>query len=133
MDSLENRIFESKYCPEIDVDIDPTPDSSTYESHGLTRKELQMFRKCISYKNPEELRQALIKATDEKYNELLKNFNITPTVLQNQINTKAGVSRTRLEKLVNDDEDIWDSVRWWGDITGLESEESATQRTNQPG
>ena len=44
MDAFENRIFESKYHPEIDVDIDPTPDSNTYESLGLTKTELQMFR-----------------------------------------------------------------------------------------
>ena len=54
-----------------------------------------MFRNFSSYKNPEEHRQALIEANDEKYNELLKDSNITLTVLKNQINTKTDVSRTR--------------------------------------
>ena len=54
-----------------------------------------MFRKFFSYKNPEEFRQALIEANDEKYNELLKDSNITLSVLKNQINTKTDVSRTR--------------------------------------
>ena len=52
MDAFENRIFESKHRPEIDVDIDPTSDSNTYESIGLTKKELQMFRNFFTYKNP---------------------------------------------------------------------------------
>ena len=95
VDAFENRIFESKYHPEIDVDNGPTPDSNTYESHGLTKRVLQMFRKFFSYKNPEEFRQALIEANDEKYNELLKDSNITLTVLKNQINTKTDVWRTR--------------------------------------
>ena len=43
MDTFENRIFESKYHPEIDVDNDATPDSNTYESHGLTKKKF----KCL--------------------------------------------------------------------------------------
>ena len=66
VDAFENRKFESKYHPKIDVDIDLTPDSNTYESHGLTKKELQMFRKFFSHKKPKELRQALIETTDEK-------------------------------------------------------------------
>ena len=44
VDAFENRIFESKYRPEIDVDIDLPPDSNTYESYGLTSKELRMFK-----------------------------------------------------------------------------------------
>ena len=51
-DAFENRIFESKYCPKNDVDIDPTTDSNTYESLGLAKTELQMFRKFFSQKNP---------------------------------------------------------------------------------
>ena len=133
MNAFENPIFESKYRPEIDVDIDPAPDSNTYESHVLTKKELQIFRKFFSYKNLEELRQALIETTDEKCNELLKDLNITLTVLKNQINTNTGVPRTRLENLANFVEDILDSVRWRGNITDLESEESAAQKRNQPG
>ena len=143
MDAFENRIFESKYRPEVDIDIDLTPDSNTYgltkkESYGLTKKELQMFRKRFSYKNPEELRQTLIETTDEKYNEFLKALNIKLTVLKKQINTKTGISCTRLENLVNVVEDILDSVRWRVDIPeleirDLESEESSAQRKNQPG
>ena len=52
MDAFENRIFESKHRPEIDVGIDPTPDSNTYESLGLTKKESEMFRKFFTYKSP---------------------------------------------------------------------------------
>ena len=138
VDAFENWIFESKYCPEIDIDIDTTPDSNTYGSHGLTKKELQMFKKRFSYKNPEELRQTLIETTDEKYNEFLKALNIKLTVLKKQINTKTGISCTRLENLVNVVEDILDSVRWHDnipdlEIPDLESEESAAQGRNQPG
>ena len=57
VDAFKNRIFESRYRPEIDVDIiDPTPDSNIYESHGLTKKEMQMFIKVFAYKNPVEFR-----------------------------------------------------------------------------
>ena len=143
MDAFENQIFESKYRPEVDIDIDLTPDSNTYgltkkESYGLTKKELQMFRKRFSYKNPEELRQTLIETNDKKYYELLRDLNIILTVLKEQINTKTGVSRARLENLVNVVEDILDSVRWRVDIPeleirDLESEESSAQRKNQPG
>ena len=37
---FENRIFESKYSPKIDVDTDLPSDSNTYESHGLTDKDV---------------------------------------------------------------------------------------------
>ena len=70
VDAFENRIFESKYRPKIDVDINPTPNSNTYESLGLAKTELQMFRKLFSQKNPEDLLLALIETTDKKYNEL---------------------------------------------------------------
>ena len=92
-----------------------------------------MFRKCFSCKSPEELRMALIETTDEKYNELLKNLNITLTLLKNQINTKTGISRARLENFVTVVEDILHSVGWHGDIPDLESEESAAQRRTQLG
>ena len=107
--------------------------SSDNESHGLTDEELQIFRNIYNNKNPKELRQALIETPDEKYNELLKDLNITLTVLKNQINTKTGISRTRLENLVNVLEDILDSVRWRSDIPDLESEERVAQRRNKPG
>ena len=75
----------------------------------------------------------MIETIDEKYNELLKDLYITLTVLKNKINTKIGVSRTRLENLVNIVDVILDSARWLGDIPDLESEESTEQRRNQPG
>ena len=53
--------------------------------------------------------------------------------MKNQINTKTGISHTRLENLVNVVKDILESVRWQSDIPDLESEESAAQRRNQPG
>ena len=99
----------------------------------MTDEELQIFRNIYNNKHPKELRQALIETPDEKYNELLKDLNITLTVLKNQINTKTGISRTRLENLVNVLEDILDSVRWCGDIPDLESEERVAQRRNKPG
>ena len=132
VEAFENQIFESKYRLDIDVDIDPTPDSYTYKSHGLTDKELQMFRKLFGYKKPLKSRKALTEATDEEYNEFLKDFNIKLTVLKDQINTNTGVSRTRLENLVNAVEDILDSVRWHDNIPVIEIEESAAQRRNQP-
>ena len=132
-EAFENRIFESKYCLDIDVDINPTPDSNTYKSHGLTDKELQMFRRIVGYENPLKLRQALTEATDEEYNDFLKDFNIKLTVLRDQINTNTGFSRTILENLVNAVVDILDSVRWRDNIPDLEIEQSAAQRRNQPG
>ena len=99
----------------------------------MTDEELQIFRNIYNNKNPKELRQALIETPDEKYNELLKDLNITLTVLKNQINTKTSISCARLENLVNALEDILDSVRWRGDIPDLESEEPTAQRRNQPG
>ena len=84
IEAFENRIIESEYHPDLVVgndlsnnresDLLPASDSNNYESHGFTDRELQMFSKYFSYKNPKELRQALIEATDEKYNDLLKDF-----------------------------------------------------------
>ena len=99
----------------------------------MTDEKLQMFRNVYNNKNPKELRHALIETPDEKYNELLKDLNFTLTVLKYQINTKTGISRTRLEHLVNVLEDILNSIRWRGDIPDLESEEPAAQRRNKPG
>ena len=72
VDAFENRIFESKYRPEIDVDdyLIDDPESnlnsaSDYGYYGLTDKKLQMFKKLFGYQNPELLRQTLIEATDE--------------------------------------------------------------------
>ena len=72
VDAFENRIFESKYRPEIDVDNDLIDDpesnlnaASDYGYYGLTDKKLQMFKKLFGYQKPEWLRQTLIEATDE--------------------------------------------------------------------
>ena len=75
----------------------------------------------------------MVETTDEKYNELLKDLNITLTVLKNYFNTKTGVSRLRKKHLVNVVEDILDSVRWRGNIPNLEGEEPPAQRRNQSG
>ena len=61
-----------------------------------------MFKKHFSYKNPEELEQALMGAdSEEKYNEFLNDLNIKQDVLRDQIKPKSGASRKRLENLVN--------------------------------
>ena len=65
-----------------------------------------MFKKTFGGQNPEKLRQTLIAATDEKYNDLLKDLNIELTDLKDQTNTNTGVSRTRLKNLVSAVEDI---------------------------
>ena len=46
-------------------DSSATSDSIIDESHGLTDKELKIFKKLFSYKNPEELEQTLIRADTE--------------------------------------------------------------------
>ena len=98
------------------------------ESHGLTGKELQMFKKLFSYKNPGKLEEALIRVdVEEKYNELLNDLNIKQTVLTDQIKTKIYVSRTRLENLANVVKNILDNVGLNNNMPDLESEESAAQ------
>ena len=82
MDAFERRVFENKGRPEIDVDYDSRSDSNTYESYGLTDNKLQMFKKLFGYENPIKLMQALIEATDEEYNDLLKDLNIKLTVFR---------------------------------------------------
>ena len=53
----------------------------------------------FSYKNPEELQQALMRAdTEGKYYEFLNDLNIRQIVLRDQIRTITGVSRTKLQK-----------------------------------
>ena len=131
-------MFQSIHRQLIDTDYDLDNDqesnllaTSDYESHGLADKELQMFRKLFSCKNPEELTQALIEGTDEKHNDLLNNLKTEQTVLEDQIKTKIGVQRTRLENLRIVVRDILDGVRWSDNIPDLESEESASQRRNE--
>ena len=136
VDAFERNVFRSinaDYDSNNDQESDllAASDSNIYEFYGLTDKELIMFKKLFGYKNPEELRQALIEATDEKYNDLLKEFNIKLTVLRDQIKIKTGVSRTRLENLVNVVEDILDGVRWGNNLPDLKCEESAAQRRNE--
>ena len=66
-----------------------------------------MFKKLISYKNPEELRQALMRAdTEEKDHEFLNDLNIKQTVLTDQIKTNIGVSW-----MLNVVKNIFDTVR----------------------
>ena len=141
MDAFESDVFRSINHPLIDADYNSNndqksnlltaSDSNIYESYGLTGKELQMFKKLFGYKNPGELREALIGATDEKYNELLKELNIKLTVLRDQIKIVTGFSCARRENLVNVVEDILDGARWQNNIPDLESEESAAQRRNE--
>ena len=103
-------------------------DPNIYESHNLTDKELQMFRRFFGYGNPEELKYALIGANSKKEcNEILNDHNIKQTVLRDQIKTKIGVSRTRLENLVKVAEDILDRTKLYNNMPELENEESAKQ------
>ena len=138
IEAYKNRIFESKYRPNIDVDNNlsnnqesdsfSASDPNIYESHNLTDRELQMFRRFFGYGNPEELKYALIGANSKKKcNEILNDHNIKQTVLRDQIKTKIGVSRTRLENLVKVAEDILDRTKLYNNMPELESEESAKQ------
>ena len=63
----------------------------------------------------------------KKCNEILNDHNIKQTVLRDQIKTKIGVSRTRLENLVKVAEDILDRTKLYNNMPELESEESAKQ------
>ena len=90
-------MFQSINFPLIDVDYDSNNDQESdllaasdynvYEPYGLDDKELKMFEKLFPYKNPGELRQTLIEATDEKHNDLSKDLNIKRTVLRDQTET----------------------------------------------
>ena len=60
-----------------------------------------MFKTLFKYDNPNELRDALIDADEKKYYELKNDHKIKQNVLNEQIKTKIGVERTRLENLVN--------------------------------
>ena len=66
-----------------------------------------MFTKIFSYKNPEELRQALMRVdTEEKDSEFLNDLNIKQTVLTYQIKTNICVSW-----MLNVVKNIFDTVR----------------------
>ena len=57
-------------------DSPATSDSSIDEYHDLTDKELQMFKKLSSYKNSEELEQALVRVnTEKKYDDMTLILN----------------------------------------------------------
>ena len=133
-DAFEKRIFEYEDRPMIDVDYETSSD--TYD---LNDKELQMFTKRFKYNNPKELRDALIDADEKKYYDLKNDIKIKQNFLNEQIRTKIGVERTRLENLVNDVENVSDRViRWHDDLIDvkmpeLESEEPAAQIRNQQG
>ena len=71
--------------------------------------------------------------TEEKYNQISNDLNIKQTVLRDQIKTKTGVSRTRLENLVNFVKDNLDRVRLYDNMPDLESKKFAKQRRNQQG
>ena len=71
--------------------------------------------------------------TEEKYNQISNDLNIKQTVLRDQIKTKTGVSRTRLENLVNFVKDNLDRVRFYDNMPDLESKKFAKQRRNQQG
>ena len=108
-------------------DSPATSDSGIDESHDLTDKELQMFKKLFSYKNPEELEEALIGADTE----LLNDLNIKQNVLCDQIKTNIGVSRTGLENLANVVKNILDNVGLYNNMPDLASEGSTAQGKKQ--
>ena len=91
-DAFEKRIFEYKDRPMIDVDYETSSDT-----YGLNDKELQMFKKLFKYNNPKELRDALIDADEKKYYDLKNDIKIKQNFLNEQIRTKIGVERTRLD------------------------------------
>ena len=97
-----------------------------------------MFKKIFKYDNPSELRDALMDADEKEYYEHKNDIKIKQNVLNEQIQTKIVVKRTRLENLVNAVKNMLDSVtRWRGndlidvEMPDLEREESAAQRRNQ--
>ena len=87
-----------------------------------------MFKKFFEYNNLEELEQDLMRAdTKENYDRLWNDVNIKQTVLRDQIKTMIGVSRTRIENLVNALEDVLDNVRLYGNNFDPRSTKSSNQ------
>ena len=87
-----------------------------------------MFKKVFEYNNLEELEQDLMRAdTKENYDRLWNDVNIKQTVLRDQIKTMIGVSRTRIENLVNAVEDVLDNVRLYGNNFDPRSTKSSNQ------
>ena len=102
------------------------PDPSIDESYDLTDRELEMFKRLFKYNNPKELEQDLMRAdTEENYFKLLNDINIKQTVLKDQIRTTTGVSRTRIENLVNAVKYVLDKVRLYGNNFNLRSRKSS--------
>ena len=97
-----------------------------------------MFKKIFKYDNPSELRDALMDADEKEYYEHKNDIKISHNVLNEQIQTKIVVKRTRLDNLVNAVKNMLDSVtrRRGNDLIDvempdLEREESAAHRRNQ--
>ena len=87
-----------------------------------------MFKKIFEYNNLEELEQDLMRAdTKENYDRLWNDVNIKQTVSRDQIKTMIGVSRTRIENLVNALEDVLDNVRLYGNNFDPRSTKSSNQ------
>ena len=87
-----------------------------------------MFKKVFEYNNLEELEQDLMRAdTKENYDRLWNDVNIKQTVLRDQIKTMTGVSRTRIENLVNAVEYVLDNVRLYGNNFDPRSTKSNNQ------
>ena len=96
------------------------------------------LKKFFKYDNPNELRNALLDANEEKYYELKNDIKITQNVLNEQIDKiKTGVIHTKLKNLLNAVKNVLNDVigRENGlindEIPDLESEESAAQRRNK--
>ena len=115
MDAFQKRVFVTPQRPDVEVSSESSTDDedgsifasprevtprsvisdfniNDFSTHGLTDKELQIFRKRFGYENPEELEQALMKADTEEKKELSNGLNIKQAVLRDQI----GASRTGL-------------------------------------
>ena len=116
MDAFQKRVFVTPQRPDVEVSSESSTDDedgsifaslrevtprsvisdfniNDFNTHGLTDKELQIFRKRFGYENTEELEQALMKAdTEGKKKELSNGLNIKQAVLRDQI----GASRTGL-------------------------------------
>ena len=97
-----------------------------------------MFKKIFKYDNPSELRDALMDSHEKEYYEHKNDIKIKQNVLNEQIQTKIVVKRTRLENLVNAVKNMLDSVtrRRGNDLIDvempdLERKESAAHRRNQ--
>ena len=94
IDGFERGVFEYGGRPGIDVDYD-------FETYGLTKKELQMFKFFFNYTNLNGLWNELMYTDWEKYVELLNDLKIKQRVLNEEIDTKTGIERERLVNSVN--------------------------------